>query len=360
MGYTIPIGPYHPALEEPIYAKLFTDGEIIKDAEVHIGYNHRGIEKLAEEKNFIQTIALVERVCGICSHSHPFTYCLAIEKIAGMEVPKRGQYIRVITAELERLHSHFLWLGLAAHVIGFDSVFMYAFDAREGVMDTLEVLSGNRVNYAINIIGGARRDIDSDIKNTILSKLDLLEEANNALKKIFIKDKTVALRTKGVGIITKEDAIKLGIVGPHMRASGIEYDVRLNDKYSSYDDFDFKVVSHPDGDVFSRVVVRILENAESIKIIRQALEKLPEGPINLGIKIPKVPKGEYISRIEAPRGQVVYHVVTDGGQTNHRISIHVPTFRNAASVRHMLIGNTVADAGLIIACIDPCFSCLDR
>lgn len=360
MGYTIPIGPYHPALEEPIYAKIYTEGEIIKDAEVHIGYNHRGVEKLATEKNFIQTLALVERVCGICSHSHPFTYCLAIEHIAGMEVPKRGQYIRIITAELERLHSHFLWLGLAAHVIGFDSVFMNAFNAREKVMDALEALSGNRVNYGMNIIGGARRDIDSDQKSALLSMLDEMQDANNTLKKIFVNDKTVAMRTKGVGIITKEDAVKLGIVGPHMRASGIEYDVRVNDTYSSYDDFDFKVATHPDGDVFSRVVVRVLENDESIKIIKQALDKMPEGPINLGVKMPKVPAGEYISRVEAPRGQVVYHVVTDGGQTNYRVSIHVPTFRNAASVVHMLKGNTVADAGLIVACIDPCFSCLDR
>ena len=360
MGYIIPIGPYHPALEEPIYAKLYTEGEIIKDAEVHIGYNHRGIEKLATERNFIQTLILIERVCGICSHSHPFTYCLAIESISGMEIPKRGQYIRVITAELERLHSHLLWLGLAAHIIGFDSVFMFAFNAREKVMDTLEVLSGNRVNYGMNIIGGARRDIDNNQKTVLLSMLDELQSANNSLKKILINDKTVALRTKGVGIINKEDAISLGIVGPHMRSSGIEYDIRVNDSYSSYEDFDFKVITHPDGDVFSRVVVRVLENDESIKIIRQAIDKLPEGVINLGVKMHKVPAGEFVSRIEAPRGQVVYHVVTDGGPNNYRVSIHVPTFRNAASVIHMLKGNTIADAGLIVACIDPCFSCLDR
>lgn len=360
MGYTIPIGPYHPALEEPVYAKLYTEGEIIKDAEVHIGYNHRGIEKLATEKNFIQTLALVERVCGICSHSHPFAYCLAVEAIAGMDVPKRGQYIRVITAELERLHSHFLWLGLAAHVIGFDSVFMFAFNAREKVMDVLEALSGNRVNYAMNIIGGARRDIDDGQKAAILDMLKGLQKANNSLKKIFVKDRTIALRTKGVGIIRKEDAVKLGIVGPHMRASGIDYDIRKNDSYSSYDDFDFKVIVHPDGDVFSRVVVRVLENDESIKIIRQALDKLPDGPINLGVKIPKVPAGEFVSRVEAPRGQLIYHLVTDGGLNNYRVSIHVPTFRNAASVPHMLKGSTVADSSLIVACIDPCFSCLDR
>ena len=159
MSYIVPIGPYHPALEEPIHAKLYTEGEVIKDAEVFVGYNHRGIEKLATERNAIQTLVLVERVCGICSHSHALTYAMCVENINGIEVPKRGQYIRVITAELERLHSHFLWLGIACHIIGHDSMFMHIWDERELVMDLLEKMTGNRVNYAMVTVGGARRDI---------------------------------------------------------------------------------------------------------------------------------------------------------------------------------------------------------
>ena len=189
MSYIVPIGPYHPALEEPVHARLYTDGEEISKAEVFIGYNHRGIEKLAQQRNHIQTLVLVERVCGICSHSHAFGYAMACEAIAGMEVPKRGQYIRVITAELERLHSHYLWLGIALHIIGHDSLFMHTWDEREIIMDTLEELSGNRVNYGMVTIGGSRRDISEETKTHILEMLDVIEKSNNRLKDILLSDK---------------------------------------------------------------------------------------------------------------------------------------------------------------------------
>lgn len=360
MSYTIPIGPYHPSLEEPIHAKLNTEGEVIKDAEVFIGYNHRGVEKLATERNFIQTLVLVERVCGICSHSHPFTYAMAIENISQIEVPKRGQYIRVIIAELERIHSHYLWLGIACHIIGFDSMFMHIWNERERVMNILEEISGNRVNYAMVTIGGSRRDIEDNKKANVLTMLKELSEAHERIKNIFLKDKTIAMRTKGVGILPREDAVRMGTVGPHARASGISIDTRKDAPYSSYDDFEFNICLFESEDVFSRVVVRALEVEESIKIIKQALDNLPEGPINLGNKIPKVPAGEFMARHEAPRGELMHYVITDGGQTNYRLSIHVPTFKTASTIPFMLKNNTIADAGLIIASIDPCFSCLDR
>ncbi len=359
MSYTIPIGPYHPSLEEPIHARLTTEGERITDAEVFIGYNHRGIEKLAMERNFIQTITLVERVCGICSHSHAWTYCRCIEKISGMEVPKRAEYIRDIVEELERIHSHLLWLGVACHIIGHDSMFMQCWNDREETMDILELLSGNRVNYAMNIVGGVRRDIDADKKEALLHCIDTLEEKMKVIRDFLMNDKTIAMRTKGVGVLTHEDAIRLGAIGPHARASGVSLDVRRDAPYSSYEDFDFNVCTWDSCDVFARVVVRVLEIFESIRIIRQALENLPDGPLNLGMRIPKVPAGEFVARHEAPRGQLVFKVVTDGGVNNKRVSIHVPTFRNAPTLRTMLIGNTVADAGLIVASIDPCFSCMD-
>ena len=171
MSYIIPIGPYHPALEEPVHARLIVEGELIKDAEVFVGYNHRGIEKLATERNVVQTLVLVERVCGICSHCHALTYAMAVENINEVEVPRRGQYIRVITAELERLHSHLLWAGIAAHIIGHDSLFMHIWDVRELIMDMLEELSGNRVNYAMVVIGGSRRDISDDMRRSFMEKL---------------------------------------------------------------------------------------------------------------------------------------------------------------------------------------------
>ena len=360
MSYIVPIGPYHPALEEPIHAKLYTEGEVIKDAEVFVGYNHRGIEKLATERNAIQTLVLVERVCGICSHSHAFTYAMAVEAINGVEVPKRGQYIRVITAELERLHSHFLWLGIACHIIGHDSMFMHIWDERELVMDLLEKLSGNRVNYAMITIGGARRDIDDELRREILDACDKLKAPMDRIVEIALNDKTIAMRTKGVGVLTTADAIRLGAVGPHARASGVKIDVRKDAPYSSYEDFDFDIPVVDSGDVFARVVVRALECYESIKIIKQALETLPDTPINLGTKLPKIQVGQTVARHEAPRGQLSHMVVGDGGLTNHRVSIHVPSYKNTPTIPHMLRGNTVADAGLIIASIDPCFSCLDR
>ena len=360
MSYTIPIGPYHPALEEPVHCRLTTEGELITDAEVFVGYNHRGIEKIATERNFIQTGVLVERVCGICSHSHAMTYDMAVEHIAGMEIPKRGAYIRAIVEELERIHSHLLWLGIACHVIGHDSLFMQTWNYREVVMDTLEAVTGNRVNYGMCIVGGSRRDLDDERRRMILDMCDKLIPVMDRVTELLTTDKTVAMRTKGVGILTTEDAIRIGAVGPHARASGVNIDVRRDAPYNCYDEFEFDVPVLDSCDVYARVVVRVLEIYESVKIIRQAVENLPEGPINLGNKFPKVPAGEFVARHEAPRGQLTYKLVTDGGQTNYRLSIHVPTFRNAPTVPTMLKGNTVADAGLIVASIDPCFSCLDR
>ena len=360
MSYVIPIGPYHPALEEPVHVKLYTDGELISNADVFIGYNHRGIEKLATERNFIQTITVVERVCGICSHSHTLAYCLALESIAGMEVPKRGSYLRVIIGELERLHSHFLWLGLAAHIIGFDSAFMYAFGTREKVMDMLEMLTGNRVNYAMNIVGGARKDFTKEQLDELVKMINDLREPYKKILNVFATDKTIAMRTKGVGMLSYEDAWIFGACGPLGRASGMAIDVRKDDPYCCYEDFDFNKIVQDSGDVFSRAVVRLLEIEESFKIITQAAQNMPDTPLNLGFKIPRIPAGEYCSRIEAPRGEVTYYVVADGGQTNWRLNIHVPTFKNAATVPTMLKNNSIADAGLIVASMDPCFSCLDR
>ena len=354
MSYIVPIGPYHPALEEPIHAKLYTEGEVIRDADVFVGYNHRGIEKLATERNAIQTLVLVERVCGICSHSHAFTYAMCVESINGIEVPKRGQYIRVITAELERLHSHFLWLGIACHIIGHDSMFMHIWDERELVMDLLEKMTGNRVNYAMVTIGGARRDISDELRRELLAACDKLKAPLDRITEIALTDKTIAMRTKGVGVLTREDALRMGAVGPHARASGVKIDVRKDAPYSSYEDFDFDVPVVESGDVFARVVVRALECYESIKIIRQALENLPDTPINLGNKLVKIQEGQTVAR------QLTHMVVGNGGFNNHRVSIHVPSYKNTPTVPHMLRGNTVADAGLIIASIDPCFSCLDR
>ena len=227
-------------------------------------------------------------------------------------------------------------------------------------MDLLEKLSGNRVNYAMVTVGGSRRDIDDGLKAEILAGIEKLKAPMDRIVEIVLNDKTVAMRTKGVGVLPKADALRMGAVGPHARASGVKIDVRRDAPYSSYEDFDFDIPVVDSGDVFARVVVRALECYESIKIIQQALEKLPEGPINLGNKLIKIKEGMAVARHEAPRGQLSHMVVGDGGFNNHRVSIHVPSYKNTPTVPFMLRGNTVADAGLIIASIDPCFSCLDR
>ena len=237
---------------------------------------------------------------------------------------------------------------------------MHIWDERELVMDLLEKMTGNRVNYAMVTIGGARRDISDELRREILAACDKLKAPLDRITEIALTDKTIAMRTKGVGVLPREDAIRMGAVGPHARASGVKIDVRKDAPYSSYEDFDFDVPVVDSGDVFARVVVRALECYESIKIIRQALEMLPEGPINLGNKLPKIQEGQAVARHEAPRGQLSHMVVGNGGLNNHRVSIHVPSYKNTPTIPFMLRNNTVADAGLIIASIDPCFSCLDR
>jgi NADH-quinone oxidoreductase subunit D len=222
------------------------------------------------------------------------------------------------------------------------------------------MLTGNRVNYAMNIIGGARRDITDDQRRKLLEVMDDLEKRMAPITYWLTNDKTLAMRTKGVGLLPTADAIRLGAVGPHARASGVNIDVRRDSPYSSYDDFEFDIPVVDSCDVFARVVVRALECYESIKILRQALENLPDTPINLGTKLQKIQPGQTVKRHEAPRGQLSHMVVGNGSFNNHRVSIHVPSYKNTPTVPFMLKGNTVADAGLIIASIDPCFSCLDR
>ena len=239
-------------------------------------------------------------------------------------------------------------------------MFMHIWDERELVMDLLEELSGNRVNYAMVTVGGSRRDIDDELKAKLLKSLDKLKGPMDRIVEIALNDKTIALRTKGVGVLTKEVATRLGAIGPHARASGVDIDVRRDSPYCSYGDFKFNVPVVDSGDVFARVVVRALECYESIKIIDQALNNLPDGPINLGNKLPKIQKGVAVCRHEAPRGQLSHMVVGNGGFNNHRVSVHVPSYKNTPTIPYMLRDNSVADAGLIIASIDPCFSCTDR
>jgi membrane-bound hydrogenase subunit alpha len=358
-GIRIPIGPQHPALKEPESFSVLLQGEKIMSMSVRLGYNHRGVEKAAEERTYVQGLYLIERVCGICSHSHSTCFIGAVEEIAGLEVPKRAQYIRVLIAELERIHSHLLWLGVAGHEIGFDTLLMYSWRDREVVMDLLAMLTGNRVHYGMNTLGGVRRDISPEQADAILKAVDTLEEQTKYYIQVATDETTLINRLSGVGMLTHEDAKHLGAVGPTGRASGVDRDVRRDDPYAVYPELSFKVITSDHNDVYGRTLVRVGELMESYSIIRQVLKQMPEGPIS--VKAPrKIPAGEALSRYEAPRGEDVHYVRANGTDKPERVKLRAPTLANVQVVAHMLKDDYLADLPIVIAAIDPCFSCTDR
>lgn len=356
---TIPIGPQHPALKEPECFTLILDGEKIMEMNFRLGYNHRGVEKAAESRTYIQTMYLVERVCGICSHSHSTCFIQAVEEVAGLEIPKRAAYIRTIVAELERVHSHLLWLGVAGHEVGFDTLLMYTWRDREVVMDLLAEISGNRVNYGMNTIGGVRRDISPEQAEHILKGIDVLEERTKYYIQVASEETTLIKRLSGVGRLSHDDAVRLGAVGPTSRASNVDRDTRRDDPYAAYSELDFKVIVDGHEDVYGRTLVRVLELMESYKMIRQALKNLPEGPISVKASR-RIPAGEALSRYEAPRGEDVHYVRGNGTDKPERVKLRAPTLANLHAVPTMLKDNNLADTPIVIAAIDPCFSCTDR
>jgi NADH-quinone oxidoreductase subunit D len=356
----IPIGPYHPLQEEPEFFQLVVDGEKIVDVFANIGYNHRGIEKISELKTFDQSAFAVERICGICSTSHPLAYVNAVEDILGSDciVPERALYIRTVTAELERVHSHLLWLGLAGHFLGYNTVYMWAWKQREEVLDILEELSGNRNNYAMMKVGGVRRDFSETSFSGVIDRLNKLTKFMQMIKKAVLDDPVLHARLKGVGVLTKQDCIDYGALGPTARASGLEIDVRKDEPYAVYDRINWSAITQEAGDVFAKAVVRILETFESINMVIECLNKMPPGPIDANVK--DVPVGEGIGHIEAPRGECFHYVKSDGTNRPIRHKIRAPTFMNLPTYKETLIGETISDATIILAGIDPCYCCTER
>jgi membrane-bound hydrogenase subunit alpha len=355
----IPIGPQHPALKEPESFMVQLSGETITGFSARLGYNHRGVEKAMEERTYVQGVYLAERICGICSHAHSTAYVQAVEEIAALPVPARGLYIRTLIGELERIHSHLLWLGVAGHEIGFDTLLMYSWRDREVVMDLLASITGNRVNYGMNTIGGVRRDISPENAKDILKAMDVLEERTKYYIDISTKETTMIKRLSNVGVLKKEDAVRLGAVGPTGRASGVDRDVRRDDPYAAYGEIKFNVITDDHCDVYGRAVVRLKELMESYSIIRQVIKNLPEGPI--AVKAPrKIQAGEAVSRYEAPRGEDVHYVKANGTDKPERMKVRAPTLANVHTVAKMLEDGQLADLPIVIAAIDPCFSCTDR
>ena len=354
----VPIGPYHPLQEEPEFFTLTVEGEKVVDIDVKVGYNHRGIEKLSESKTYDQATFLVERICGICSTSHPYAHTRAVEDIIPVEVPQRAKFIRTIIAEGERIHSHLLWLGLAGHFLGYNTVYMWAWKLREEILDVMEILSGNRNNYAMFKPGGVRRDIKVEDIPGCIKKIDSIVPTLIMLKKAVVDDPVLHARTKGVGILSKEDSINYSALGPTARASGVARDLRKDCPYGAYDKMQWDMIVTKNGDVFDKAVVRILETFESIKIIKYCLQNLPSGEIDLGLK--SIPPGEGIGHIEAPRGETFHYVKSDGTNRPERHKVRAPTFMNLPTYKATIIGETLSDATIILAAIDPCYCCTER
>ncbi|ALM74614.1 hydrogenase large subunit [Thermococcus barophilus] len=354
------LGPYHVALDEPAHFRLFVKGEKIVDVDYRGFYSHRGIEKLARGRmNYNQVMFLAERICGICGFCHSAAYAQALEEAGKIEIPDRARYIRTILLEIERIHSQLLAVGIAAHLAGFDTGFMRTWELREKVMFLAERLTGNRKTYGMIIAGGVRRDILDYRRELIEKTIKELRKGLKELSEFLLSSGTFKKRLRGVGVLSKSTARELDVCGPVARGSGIDYDVRRDFPYAAYDELPFEVPVYSEGDALARTMVRLDEVRESIEIIDHALDSLPSG--SLVAEFDEIPAGrEGISAVEAPRGENVHYVMTDDRNMIFRWRIKAATYNNLQAAPDMLKGYTIADAPIIIATIDPCYSCTER
>ncbi len=353
----IPFGPQHPVLPEPLHIRLVLEDEKVIEALPAIGYIHRGIEKLAELKDFQQNVFLLEHICGICSFIHALAYCQGIEELMQIEAPPRARYLRVMWSELNRLHSHLLWLGLLADSFGFESLFMQVWKTRERVLDLEEATAGARIMLSSCAIGGVRRDLSDEQIALVLRGLDEIEREFDAFIPAVINDATVKHRLCGVGVLTQQQAHELGAVGPVARACGIARDLRVTG-YAAYGELGVNPVIETDGDCYARTLVRVRELHQSLVLIRKALRNIPASPIAVPVK--GTPDGETVMRVEQPRGEVLYYLKANATKTLERVRVRTPTFANIPALLAMLPGNEFADVPVITLSIDPCVSCTER
>ncbi len=356
--YTIfPFGPQHPVLPEPIQLRFTIDEDKIIDVVPQLGYVHRGIERACELNDYKRNVILCERVCGICNFNHGVTYCEAIEQLTDTEVPRRAKYLRVIWSELQRLHSHLLWLGCFSDAIGFESLFMQSWRDREIVLSLNEKTNGHRIHLETCMIGGVRKDMNDSLIAVYREDLALLRKRIDILSPVIYKDKGLKQKCEGVGIVPKNKARFMGAVGPVIRGSGIGEDIRLNG-YEAYSELDFKPVVYDGGDCYSRLLVRFDEMYTSLDLIEDAFKHMPEGSILE--KNDRFPNGTTLVRTEAPRGELFYYVEGNGTNTLSRCKIRTPTMANIPPLIEMLIGNDLDDIPTIVHSIDPCISCTER
>jgi ech hydrogenase subunit E len=353
----VPFGPQHPVLPEPIHLDLVIEDEVVVEARPSVGFVHRGLERLVEKKDFQEFVYVAERICGICSFIHGQTYCQAIETMMGVPVPPRALYLRTIWGELSRLHSHLLWLGLMADAVGFENLFMHSWRIRERILNIIEATTGGRVIFGSCKVGGVRRDISPELLRQIPADLAAIESDTREIVDIFVNDSSIKDRLCGVGVLSRDAALDLGCVGPTLRASGIAQDMRCLG-YAAFNDLAVTPITRSEGDSYARCAVRCDELFQSFDLVRSAIEKMPEGPID--VKVTGNPNGECIARTEQPRGEVLYWLKANGTKNLQRFRVRTPTFANLPALLKLLPGCDLADVPVLVLTIDPCISCTER
>ncbi|MGI6105056.1 MAG: nickel-dependent hydrogenase large subunit [Raoultibacter sp.] len=362
MGKTtiIPFGPQHPVLPEPLHLDLVIEDETVIEALPQIGFIHRGLERLVQTRDYNQFIYIAERICGICAFGHSMGYAETIERLMGVEIPKRADYLRTIWHELSRVHSHILWMGLAADAFGFESLFMHCWRLRERVLDLFEATTGGRVIFSVVKVGGVVRDITPDQQERFKTTLAGIKDEYQQICNTFLKDKSVKNRTVGVGVISEEAATDLCMVGPFGRASNVNNDVRRLGHGAYGELSNFEAILDTQGDCYARVKVRALEVLQSISIIEELIDKIPEGDLAVKVKGAPDADAEASNLLEQPRGECYYYARGNGTKNLERMRIRTPTSQNIAGMTTALAGCDLADVNMIVLTIDPCISCTER
>ena len=355
----IPMGPQHPALPEPLILDLVLEDETVVDAIPGIGYVHRGLEAMVERVEFTELGSITERICGICSFMHGLGYSLAIESLMNVEVPERARMLRVAWAELSRIQSHLLWLGLAADAFGFENLFMHSWRLRERILDIFERTTGGRIIFGVCRIGGVKRDVTNQALQDVVKELDVVATEVKEIARVFTEDSSIRHRLCGVGLLSAEDAHSLGAVGPMARASGVAFDVRTTGCLE-YSRLRFEPIVEKDGDCMARCRVRLREVQQSIDLIRQVVALMPADGSPVDTKVRGTPNGECFIRLEQPRGEVVYFIRANGTKYLERFRARTPTFANVPAMIKLVKGCNLADVPNIILTIDPCISCTER
>lgn len=380
------LGPHHPSTHGVFRAAVELDGEVVNDVVPHLGYLHRGVEKLCEHKTYYQILPITDRLDYMAASYNNFAYCLAVEKLLGIEIPPRGQAIRVIIGELTRIFSHLFWLGTHAHDLGAMTPIFYALREREEIMNLFEMVAGGRLTPSYFRIGGLAADLPAGFEEKVRAFIRGFPERVDEYEQLLTKNKIWLERAQGIGVLSPDEALALGISGPMLRASGVAWDIRKSNPYSGYDKYEFDLPVYHDGDVYSRYLVRINEMRQSCRICEQALDGLPEGAINADapkVVLPskkktlneieslirhfmiiqegfKPPVGEVYSSVESPRGELGFYIVSDGGPKPYRLKIRPPAFVNLQALSVMAKGRLFSDLIAILSSIDIVLAEVDR